>query len=399
MEKVSSGQKAGTIETEVLIALMRAALNQEEAPDFPPSCSTEKLMKLILRQRLLTFVYPVIAEAEMKSEGYHIMAETLKESYMRAFQRGIHQEYEITKWLQEAEKAGLDCLPLKGWILRNLYPESSMRSMADFDVLLNNMDPVFLKPWMEQMGYEADHISEESCHDNYIKQPFMNIEVHRRLISPQDSSFFWFENLWERLSRSEACEHIWQMSKEDFYIYMLIHMKKHFSGVGTGMRGIADIYVYLRAHKDSLDRQYLNRELKKLGLEKFASYMEYLADIWFGVGVPDEDSRLVTDYFAESGMYGIQSRYKVREVSGDQGSTYWVNKLRIKLKIIFPGVDCMKVRFPRVEKYPFLLPAYWVIRIFRVIFFDREKVKALDYHQVSGNQCRELQYIYTIAGV
>lgn len=165
------------------------------------------------------------------------------------------------------------------------------------------------------------------------------------------------------------------------------------------MRGIADVYVYLNLYKDLLDRNYIDTELKKLNLKKFASYMEYLADVWFGSAESNEDSRLVTDYFANSGMYGTYSHYKVKEVSGDQGSKYWLNKLWIQLKIIFPGIDCMKIRFPFVEKYPFLLPACWIARIFRVVFFDQEKVKALDYHQASKEKCRELQHIYTITGI
>ena len=65
--------------------------------------------------------------------------------------------------------------------MRQYDPDPLMRSMADFDVLLKEMDSQRMQKWMEARGYAPDHI-EQSVHDTYRKPPYMNIELHRRLM-------------------------------------------------------------------------------------------------------------------------------------------------------------------------------------------------------------------------
>lgn len=46
-------------------------------------------------------------------------------------------------------------------------------------------------------------------------------------------------------------------------IYMIAHEYKHFSKGGTGLRSLLDTYVFLRHCDETLDKEYVESELKK----------------------------------------------------------------------------------------------------------------------------------------
>ena len=66
-----------------------------------------------------------------------------------------------------------------------------------------------------------------------------------------------------------------------FYIYHLAHFAKHFYEMGSGIRSVMDIYVYLRAFGKEMDIRYIERELKTLELYEFGKQMRNLSLFWF----------------------------------------------------------------------------------------------------------------------
>lgn len=385
-------------EGEILLRLLKAALGTAEAIPYPRECEGEMLIKLIDHHRLKALLYPVISSQQ--DEGWKPVAESLKKDFHRSVKRSLTQEYEIGKLLDEMEKAGIDCIPLKGWILRNLYPDPVLRSMADFDVLVKDYDSGVMQGWMEAQGYTADQVG-AGHHDNFLKKPYMNIEVHRRLtIETEGPVYQWTEDIWKRCVPAEGKKHIFAMTDEDFYIYHLIHMHKHFTQCGTGVRSVADIYIYLREMGEKLDRQYLDRELEKLGMRAFAERMEKLSRIWFEGEEMDRDSELITTYLLGSGIYGNMKNYKAIGILDENASSYRSGKFQTKWKIAFPGVDVVKVRYPVVGKYPVLLPVFWIVRVLRVLLLDRKKAKALNFFdEVSESQYDYVQDVFRAAGI
>ena len=59
-----------------------------------------------------------------------------------------------------------------------------------------------------------------------------------------------------------------RVSNEDFYIYHIIHMAKHFINGGIGIVHILDIWIMINAYR-SVDKDYIAGELKSIGLLDF----------------------------------------------------------------------------------------------------------------------------------
>lgn len=390
----------GSREMELLINLMKASLQQAGEVTLIEGWDGERLVKLIERQKLVSMVYPVIKQQE--GEAWTYVQKTLEIPYMRAVRRTLMQEREIQKLIEEMEKAQMDCLPLKGWILRAYYPDRTLRNMADFDVLLKNFDGAQVQAWMEKQGYTAK-MTGKGHHDVYLKKPYMNVEIHNYLLDirkhGEEGPFdIWAKSIWERCLPVEGKSHVYQMTAEDYYIFHLIHMHYHFTSAGIGMRSIADIYVYLKNKKTELDQKYLNQELDRMGLLRFAECMERLSRIWFDGEKADEESILLTEFLAGGGMYGSWSNRQTIKVMGQTDGSYHKKKIAAAVKYLFPDYAGLEWHYPWLKKYPFMRPACRILRILQIAFCERKKVKSIN-HMVSGEEYRKIQRIYRSMGL
>ena len=386
------GIRANNPHNEYMIALVRCALLGEKVPQLPESCDAAALGQLICRQQLSNLVFNVVAATPQLKP----LRMQLERDYMVQIPKITNQDFEIKKWLDAADAKGLDCIPLKGFLLRQLYPTPMMRSMTDLDVLVRNMDRQDVRLWMEGMGYTAEQTHELSHHDNYEKRPWMYMELHMHLMKPRPGRDELEKKIWSRATLLPGYQHIYQMSMEDFYVFHLLHLHKHFMSRGVGLKSVIDIHVFLKAHGASLDREYLNRELDALGIREFGSYMEHLAGVLLGNEPADDNSRLVADYMADCGSFGSNRQYHIIRMAEATGKHGGVGRMRYRLKLVFPGVKEMSKRFPSVSRVPFLLPFYWVANVFRHIFRGKEHQRTV--HPISNEQFDAMAHILNVTG-
>lgn len=99
----------------------------------------------------------------------------------------------------------------------------------------------------------------------------MNIEMHATLVHENEESYPLLVNQLDRSIKRDGYSYSYEMSHEDFYIYMLVHNSNHFRIGGMGARMVLDSYVFLKNHQSELDYDYLNVMLEKLVLQSMKS--------------------------------------------------------------------------------------------------------------------------------
>ena len=391
-------------ETEVLLSLMRAALRQEfEAPlAWADGCDAEKLDAMIRRQSLVTMVYPVIAR--QRGAEWDSLRKGLKDCFAWETHRGITQEYEIGCLLEDLEKDGIDCLPMKGWVIRDYYPDPLMRSMTDLDVLVKDMNSRKMQQWMEAHGYHPNHIEQE-VHDTYIKPPYMYIELHRRLMEKgllERQRTTWREerlaSLWQNTYRLEGKSHLYRFSDEDFLVHHLLHFYKHFTGPGVGLRPLADLYLFLQKNKQTLGQEYLKKQLEELHIAAFSEQMERLTSACFEGQELDERAWLVLDYLTHTGIYGDHTTFLVTRWFWDQGKTAAQSRRDTFWSQCFLPLSVMERRYPHLQGAPWLLPVYWILRIARIVFREHYKLSAFR-REVTQERYDHIKKVYSAAGI
>lgn len=254
---------------------------------------------------------------------------------------------------------GIDFVPLKGMVLKQLYPRTDMRSMGDADILIKTEQYTVIRPVMEQLGYE---FVLESDHELvWRKTNALLVELHKRLIPSYNEDYYaYFGDGWRLAQPSTTVEH--SMRDEDQFIYLFTHYAKHYRDAGIGIRHLIDLYVFLQA-KPVMDMAYIERELDRLQLLTFFRNTLATLEVWFNGGVDTPMSDFITTRIFGSGSFGTRENHNLSEgVKITKTASGGQVKLKKLLSLIFPSVKILEVKYDILRKMPFLLPIIWVFR-------------------------------------
>ena len=274
-------------------------------------------------------------------------------------------DMERTAVLDELEAAGIWYAPVKGSVLKDLYPMIGMRQMADNDILYDASRTADVKSIMERLGFATDQNYERSIHDHYFKPPVCNFEMHRMLFGAGHDQRLvdYYQDVKSCLLPDEGRSYGYHFSDEDFYIYMIAHEYKHYSGGGTGLRSLLDTYVYIRSKDEIMDWSYVAGELEKLGISEFEAQNRSLAlHLFDGEKLTKADEKML-DYILSSGTYGT-TKNRVKNRISRYGSKPF-GKTRYVFYRLFLPMEVVKAAFPLFAKYPILLPLLPFYRVLR----------------------------------
>ena len=269
--------------------------------------------------------------------------------------------------LAEFERQGIWYMPLKGSVLKAIYPETGMREMADNDILFDKSRQADVVKIMTDNGYKAEVVG-KSNHDVFKKPPVLNFEMHTALFGEShDEKFYeYYREPLRLMIKDEGNGYGYHFSDNDFYVYMTAHEYKHFSGGGTGIRSLLDCYVYVRAKE--LDFDYIEKQLEALGIADFEKKRRKLALKVFANGdVSDlsEDEKELLHRYLYSGTYGTMENSIKSRIEKQYKKTGTRSKWTYIRSRVFPDLKTMTAACPFVNNNPLLYPAGFVVRAVR----------------------------------
>lgn len=347
-------------ETTVLLEVIRHVLCQKEIVIFS-DVDVERLYRLA-KSHSLEYLLSLAVEAGMFEATEEEKKRLTKATHQQMY-KAIVQDAEselINKTLNDAQ---IPHLFLKGSVMKKVYPDFTLRSMADLDILVPKKSLKPIRNLMKGLGYTCEHLG--GNHDVYHKKPFMNIEMHRAMIAESYSMSQYYKNIWSSLLQEEN-SYSYLMTNEDFYVYLIAHAIKHFQNGGTGVRSIIDLYLFKKAYPN-LNFDYVEQELKKLEISKLATYLMDLAECWFGDQEATEEVAAIGEYIMRSGTYGSTEHSMITAGKLDS-KLLFSSKLGYFLRKAFPSVRTMKSIYPSLKYLIFLLPLYYVVRVISLVF-------------------------------
>lgn len=297
--------------------------------------------------------------------------------------------------LSRLEEKGIKYMPLKGVIMKELYPSVGLRQMSDNDILFDAAYRADVRDIMTDLGYYVK-LYEFSNQDVYMKDPVLNFEMHVALFTDDHSKTFedYFSVAFDRAVSDGVSKFGYKMTDEDFYVFMKAHEYKHYTHNGTGLRSLVDVYVYLRSKGDSLDYDYVRAECEKLGAGNYevvsiADYEAVTRDLAMHIFDPEVakalveadrgngaspisvDERNLLNTFIDSATYGTQEislnnllDRKKREENISAGAA----KRRFFIRLIFPDMDYYRTKCPDIDRKKYLIPVIWLKRGFAAVF-------------------------------
>lgn len=333
-----------------LLKLLSSAINESSPEEPSEDIDFNFIYKAAKEHNILNTVFYSIERLNKKpEENLYKSWETARN---KAFHRSLTQRAEFESIKKAFDENGIEYLPVKGFPVSELYPSVEYRFMGDLDILVK--DTKTADKIMYGLGYSQRQVGSTN-HDELLKPPFMLVELHRDLVRADSRFYDYYENIFERANKLSDTRY--ELSGEDSYIYGIVHLEKHYAKAGTGIRSFSDLYLINKKLLPSLDKEYIDSELKKLGLFDFRKEMSEIADKWFLLN-DFENFGENEIYIFTSGAYGT-TEHKVNAVKGDKG------KLHFFFRRLFPKPKTMKWVFPWLKKRPYLLPWAYIYRLFR----------------------------------
>jgi len=342
-----------------LIYLVRCALNNTvPAREKVEKMDLEKIYQVARKHSLTALCAYALESAEIFDKRF-------EEAKFNEIRKIIILDSEREQILDDLEKNGIRYMPLKGIIIKDMYPRIGMRQMSDNDIWIDPDRTQEVEYIMNRHEFSSVRIG-QGAHDVYRKKPLCLFEMHKLLFSTiaGDIVFNYYKDIESKLVRSDASDRKYEYSftDEDLYVYIITHEYKHFSIDGTGLRSLVDTYLLLK-NKPHLDWYYINKQLAVLEITGFEKKNRELALLLFEGKKLSEDNKEMLDYFIFSGTYGTSENRIRNRVTAKKGSGK-VAKLKYIMSRLFLPMKQIEFLHPYFYSHRYLIPFLPFYRIY-----------------------------------
>lgn len=348
------------------IKLVRFVLNGDK-PDLPGNIDFEQLFSFAKSHGVENMAYVALRDLKI------VVPQAVMKKFKRAYEMSIMleamQAFELDAVTEAFEEKGIDNIPLKGSVIKYLYPMPDYRKSADIDILVYPDKENEIETIMTELGYRHDpHFDKYEVHFAYNKPPYIEVEMHRMLTRQNHRSYKFCSQAWKYATLKDGYKHQYEFSDEYLYMHLMAHLAHHLYRGGVGIKHITDFYVILK--NKQLDNELLEKYLKKAKLTELNKIALGLAQKWFcGSYAPSADIDALERIIFTSGSFGNEENKNIIR-SSDTGA----NKLRLFIKQIFPPARDLKTRYKVLEKRPYLIVPMWFYRFYEIVFHERNTI-------------------------
>ena len=350
-----------------ILLLLKSAITQQPQ-ELPEGFDMEAAYPLIRQHHMAALCYDGAVRCGVPRQ--HPVMQEMFRSYCKMLAVSEGQMRQISRIYAAFDANGIDYMPLKGCNMKALYPKPELRTMGDADILIRVEQYDQIVPVMEGLGFVE---AREGEHEYVWKSSQLYLELHKRLMPESVKDYdAYFGVGWEAAKR--ILGHRYAMTVEDTYIFLFVHFAKHYRAGGIGCRHLVDLWIYCRENPD-MDEAYVQAEMEKLQLLAFYQNTKRLIAMWFEDAQGDERTAFMTTYVFESGSFGSSENMILSHAVRDYAHTGQRSRLAYLFSSVFPPVKHAQKRYPLLKKAPWLLPAVWIIRLFRAAFMERKSVR------------------------
>jgi len=357
----------------VLFALLRNELFHEELSEDTKNLIDSKLLLVLYKVSKKHDLGHLVGDALNKNGLLDLDSEIkskFKKEINMAYYRYAKIQYEFEQICKVLEDEKIPFIPLKGSIIRQYYPEPWMRTSCDIDILVHEeVLEQTAQLICDKLNYNCE--KQKTINDlTFFTPSGVHIELHYDLTEGEKYGNEVLKNIWKYTHASLDNEYRLLLNDDAFYYYHLSHMIKHFENGGCGIRPFLDLY-FLNT-KIEYDKQERIELIKKGGFEKFAVASEELAYAWFENKEISELGKQMQIYVITGGVYGNLNN-RVRMQQAKHGS-----KFKYLLSRIFISNKELKLKYPKLEKRPWLTPFYHIVRWLKPLYHKETNSRSLD---------------------
>lgn len=285
-----------------------------------------------------------------------------KNQYILYKTRDTRQQIAKDEIIDVLTENGIRVMPLKGLLIKDLYPNTYLRQMTDLDILIDAENKSKTKSLLKSIGYKEFEGGKK--HFSMVKKPAINLEIHLKIFENDWNECF--SDVWE--NAEEKSKNLYIMSKEDLILHNIMHSAEHLLSAGIGIRAITDLYVLKKAYPEVLISENFLSKLDNYGLTDFFNVINNICQVWFEGKDDSSLNKMAEKFLLLSNNFGTNKDVAVQYASDIADSED--SRFMIFLKLFFPSYKNMCKRFKILESIKILLPVFWLVRIVRIPFMS-----------------------------
>ena len=345
----------------------------------------EELYQMAGIHKMTAAVYEQIrGEALLQEPEYTNLARSFKGYTMREVMMQMQRADGFLRIYEKICAQGVCPLVVKGMICRNLYEKSDYRVSGDEDILVRKEDFAVCDAILVAEGFrreepDTEHLPQEIPYIN--PQNGVYIEMHFDLFAEESGAYGHLNKEFEDAYATCIAEDIqgrtvWTLHPTLHLFYLICHSLKHFLHGGFGIRQVCDMVMMAEHYGEQIDWDYIYGRLQELRMEVFWNGLveigrEYLGFSYEKAHYPVSLQKIHVNCehllldLLDSGIYGDSTAERkhssnITLAAAESGKKDTVASMKASL---FPGKDYMKRGYPWLERYPWLLPVAWGMRI------------------------------------
>lgn len=324
----------------------------------------------------------------------------IKDARTLIFSNAMHKTA-IIQLLGEMEQAGIHGVLLKGYAIADCYALPESRTCGDADIWINPKDEDRACEFMKKQGFTVDP-RWKNGHHAVCNHPTLGcVELHVILydeivedvwFGKMDGSEFVIEP-YHQVATPDGM--YYTLGTTDHFIFLALHMIKHFIMTGLTVQMMLDVALYFKKHKTEIDVDRFWNSINSLRYDKLLNsilwsmvrYCGFIKDDLPGIcaEAPEHVDMILSD-LEEGGWMGYTDK-EAREEGWHEYNRQVLLKQKSKWEYffhmvwwkvgmfktaLFPPVHKLKQKFSYANKYPVLLPIAW---LHRLIFRGSRAVK------------------------
>ena len=226
--------------TELTMSLLRAQISG----DLTCVSAIEKPSdEMLLQVYRLSFSHDLahIVASSLDRLGY-LSDSTVKTAFKKAQNtaifRYIEQSDAYESICSSLDSEGIPYVPLKGAVIRDLYPSPEQRSACDIDVLVRESDMQKAENTVKKLGFER---TGKCFHDVAFTRGTVHLELHYNITEDDTRLDRLLSHAWEHVKESDTCKH--NFTNEFFTFHLVAHSCYHFLHGGCGIKPLLDLWI------------------------------------------------------------------------------------------------------------------------------------------------------------
>lgn len=297
-------------------------------------------------------------------------------------------------------------LVLKGVVVRQLYGElSDYRPSCDEDLYVRPEKAILCRRELENLGFRitvpederklSDPFQEVSLDHN---SGMLHVELHPNFFERSREDLRLSNRYYQKAHDTAVPIHtggttLWTLDETHHFLYLFLHLAKHFKGAGVGLKQMLDLMAADRAWRDKIDWSLVRGAVSELRCGMLYGDVTALGkQLGFSPKelFPSLRPELLLADSLEGGVYGHSD--PTRTYGAIISSAAINGGERISLfRTLFPTYGYMTRMWGLLEQYPWLLPVGYAKRFYKFFVKRRDGAMALPAIQKGQERTRLLR--------